>query len=104
MSVKRLEKQRAKPVTVNLDNIRAEADIELQYLDLQRQQVDARFAAAHLLAWLTRADDTMPEPGREDLKRCIVDLAAGLDLDTEGLADFLEPKCPFTLPAEEAGR
>lgn len=104
MSVKRLEEQRAKKVTVNLDCIRAEAGLELQHLEMQRQQADARFAAAHLLAWLTRVDDTMPESGREDLKRCIVDLAAGLDLNTEGLADFLEPKCPFTLPAEEAGR
>ena len=104
MDVKRLERQRAEKVTVNLDCIRAEADQQLQVLERKRQKVEAEFAAAHLLAWLTKADDAMPEPGREDLKRCIVDLAAGLDLHTEGLADFLEPKCPFTLPAEEAGR
>ena len=102
MDVKRLERQRAEKVTVNLDNIRAEADIELQYLEMQRQPADARCAAAHLLAWFTRTAD--PTPARDHLKQYIVDLAAAAGLNTEGLADLLEPKCPFTPPAEEAGR
>ncbi len=37
---------RAKQVAVNLDNIRADADIHLQYLEMQQQVADARFAAA----------------------------------------------------------